>query len=147
MSTSVSPRRFALTLALAALGLAASAPAARAGDFEASGTTTFVGRHGAFFELAITGGHAKPGGKFTGTVSGKRLADSNIQTAVIVMDFGGGDTLTFDTVIVWNDETDAYDGVYVVTGGTGALAGASGSGALFADPAGGTFEMDGTLSF
>ena len=148
MHVSFSLRRIALVVALALLGLALPASAAKEDKFKASGTFIVTELPGSRFELTLEG-HASPGGKFTGTAQGTSVSGGDHQYGELVMDFGGGDTLTMDFDVVYDPETDQLRGTYEITGGTGELEGATGSGELVADPAGdgtGTFEMDGTLS-
>jgi hypothetical protein len=144
MNAFCSPRRIAL------LGLAAFAPAVQAGDFYASGDFTVTSAHGNRFELIATG-DALPGGSFTATAEGKHEANGKRNVGDVVMDFGGGDTLTFYVVTEPNSATGLLEGTYVITSGTGTLAEASGSGTCrwLGQPVGGTgpFEFSGTLEF
>ena len=147
MNAYSSLRRIALTLALALLGLAVPMSAAQVGDFHASGTVTVIDSQGAFYELSGSG-HAKPGGNFTTTVLGKAIAHGFRQYAVQTFDFGRGDTLTVEIVAAYADASSPFlVGTYTVTGGTGRLAGASGSGDFIAEPGAEVswFEFDGTL--
>lgn len=150
MQGSVSVRRAVLVAALTLLGLAGSAPVARAGDFYASGEFTVISTQGNRFELSFDG-RARPGGSFTGAGFGKSVANGATQYGEIVWDFGGGDTLTFDVLVSSDPVSGLLVGEYVVTGGTGRLAGASGSGSctFLGQPLGetGPFEFEGTLSF
>ena len=148
MNAFFSLRRIAVVAALALLGLAWPVSAAQAGDFQVRGTFALSAAPGNHLEGTLSG-RAKPGGKFTGTVSGIQNGTGGGK-AVNVLDFGGGDTLTY--AIAWerDDATGLLVGTYVITDGTGTLAEASGSGSLIVAPAGdgtGTFELAGTLSF
>lgn len=132
---------------LAVLATARPAPAAPADDcdFSAAGTSVLVSdEQGARFELALTG-RANQGGAFTGTVEGKNAGQGRRQFGPIVLDFGRGDTLTLASLLEPDPETGGLSGTYVVTGGTGSFEGATGSGTLTADPAAGTFELEGTV--
>src|SRR5262245_26748331 len=145
MNGSFSVRRIGLVWALAVLGFAGPLPAARAGEFRASGTwaITIEGSH----LEGTRSGRARPGGPFTGVFSGKWVNDSGV--GVGMLDFGQGDTLTYEWQVDFDEETGLLLGTGVVTGGTGKFAGASGTWSSIGVPAGdgtGTFEYDGTLS-
>jgi hypothetical protein len=144
MSASLSFRRMLPVVALALLGLARHAPAAE-DTFHATGTTAPVSDDGRHFELSAEGRSSL--GKFTGSVMGRYNNPVSVQFAVVTFDFGGGDTLTFDTKIKFDDETGVYVGTYVVTGGTGEFEGAAGRGSLIVNTAAGTFEWEGSLTF
>jgi len=146
MIRSHSFRPFLPVLALALLGLAGPAPAddETCVAFSVSGTAVSVGGDGHDFELAAEG-VASPGGAFNGTIVGHTNKKTSVQHAVITLEFDNGDTLTFDTKIKPDEATGAYSGTYAISGGTGAFEGARGTGELLADPAGGTFSMDGTI--
>ena len=133
-------------LAIALLGLAgpASADDDTCVPFSAAGTAFAVGGDGPDFELEAEG-IASPGGVFSGTIVGHTNKKTSVQHAVITLTFDNGDTLTFDTKIKPDEATGAYRGTYSIRGGTGAFEGARGEGELLADPAGGTFSMDGTI--
>ena len=149
MNVFCSSRRIALVLALAVLGLAWPVSAVQAGAFHASGTYAVTSVHGDVFE-GTQDGSARPGGPFSGTFSVKRTANGLRYDGVATWDFSSGDTLTYTWHVDFDDETGLYVGTYVITGGTGRLAGASGSGSYIVAPAGGgmgEFEMDGTLSY
>ena len=145
MIASLSFRRMFPVVALALLGLARPAPAA-ADTFHATGTTERVSDDGRHFELSVDDGRSSLG-KFTGSVMGRYNDPISVQFAVVTLDFGGGDTLTFDTKIKYDEETGLYVGTYVVTDGTGEFEGAGGRGSLIANTAAGTFEMEGSLTF
>jgi hypothetical protein len=147
MHASLRLRRIVLAAAFALPGLALPPSAARAGDFQASGTSESIS-NGHFFELSLSG-VAQPGGTFGGTVLGKQLGNSGRQKGSGVLDFGNGDTLIYIWAVEVGDNGQLIGG-YVITGGTGVLEDASGSGNLVVVPAGDgttTFEMDGTLDF
>lgn len=148
MSSSLSsPRRLALVVGLAVLGLTGAAPAARADDFRASGTFTLQSQTGANIVVAVPG-HAKPGGKFDGEFVGRELPGGRVR-GVQTCDFGRGDTLTIEQTFAFDQTLGLWVGTYVITGGTGALAGASGEGVFLGEGGGGagTYEMVGTISF
>jgi hypothetical protein len=147
MHASLSLRRIALIVAPALLGLAWLAPAAQAGDFQASSTFAIIASHGTHNELTGSG-RARPGGKFTVVLAIQQLGNGDAR-GEFTMDFGNGDTLSFYNAVEWDPATGLLTGPYIVTGGTGKLAGASGSGTTVVDPAGdgtGEFYLEGTLS-
>lgn len=147
MRGSFSLRRIAPAVALALLAFTRPA-LAEEDKFQASATFIQTYDKGAEFELSLIG-DAKPGGEFTATAYGKSVASGKHQFGTIVMDFGGGDTLTVYVDTRYDPVTDRQVGTYEVIDGTGRLEEATGSGKLIAAPAGdgtGTIEMDGTLS-
>ena len=143
MIVSLSFRRMVPVIALALLGLARPAPAAE-DTFHAAGTTEAVSDDGRHFELSASGRSSL--GKFTGAVVGRYNDPISVQFAVVTLDFGGGDTLTFDTKIKFDEETGLSIGTYVITGGTGEFEGAAGRGSLIVNTGAGEFEMEGSLS-
>jgi hypothetical protein len=157
MLRSYAHRWLAPVLALAILGLAGTVPGAGAGDapFHASGTfqVDWSQSHGTHF--FINGqGRASPAGSFTTTVEAHDNFGNGDETGVQTLDFGHGDTLSIYFEDEWVPAPDypagGYRvGPYVVTGGTGRLAGASGGGTLTGIPNGdgtGAFYLDGALS-
>src|SRR5262245_24133765 len=146
MSVYVSCRRTALVAALAALALAWPVSADETHDFRASGTWA-VSIQGSHLE-GTRSGRASPGGPFTGVFSGKWVNGRG--AGVAMLDFGHGDTLNYEWQVEIDAETGLLLGTEVVTGGTGRLAGASGTWSSVGVPAGdgtGTFEYVGTLSY
>ncbi len=144
-----SRRWIAPVMALAMPCLAGPSSAIQAGEFpfRASGTWA-VSLHGSHLE-GTRSGLASPGGPFVGVFSGKQTGNGRA-SGVGMLDFGGGDTLTY----VWQVEFDAATGLLlgsgVVSGGTGRLEDASGSWSSIGVPTGdgtGTFEYAGTLSY
>jgi hypothetical protein len=114
--------------------------------FHASGTWA-ISIKGSHLE-GTRSGLASPGGPFTGVFSGKWVNGSG--AGVGMLDFGHGDTLTYDWQVKLDDATGLLLGTEVVTGGTGKFAGASGIWSSVGVPAGdgtGTFEYVGTLSY
>lgn len=150
MSSLFSYRWLATTVALAFLGLAWPASTARAGDFRASAEFLVTSVQGSNSTVEFVG-HASPGGKFTGTAVGHQApGNGNVFRHVTTWDFGRGDTLTFVVEMQYDEASGLLVGTYTVTGGTGKLADASGSGSFIAAPVGdGTGEvyLSGTLSF
>jgi hypothetical protein len=143
MNVSVSVSRIALVVALAALVLAGPVSAVQAGPFHASFTLVVTFEQGNYFE-GTHSGRARPGGPFTGTVAGQFHGGEYI--GVATWEFGGGDTLTYEWQIeAFDAKSGLAVGTYVITGGTGRLADASGSGSLTTDGTG-EFTLDGTLS-
>jgi hypothetical protein len=147
MSGSFSLRRLALVVGLAVLGLAGAAPVARADDFRAGGTFTLQSQQGANIVVAVPG-RAKPGGKFDGVFVGKESNSGKVR-GVQTCDFGRGDTLTIEQNFAFDEALGLWVGTYLITGGTGALAGASGEGVFLAEGGGGagTYEMVGTIRY
>ncbi len=144
-----SPLRIASVAALALLGLAWTAAAARADTpFKASGTFQIVSIQGR--NLDGTGeGHASPGGAFDMTTS-VHDKGNGYEDGVATLDFGNGDTLTLYIEDQWDPDLRERIGSYVITDGTGKFAGASGDGTFTGVPAGngtGEFYLDGTISF
>lgn len=147
MHVSCSHRRIALIVALALLGLAWPASATQTVKFQASGTFARQSVQGSNIVVANTG-VASPGGKFSGTFVGRETPGNGVR-GVCTWNFGPSDSVTFDQVMQFNQTTRRYEGTYVITGGTGKFAGASGSGVFLSVPAGngtGTIEVAGTIS-
>src|SRR4051794_36432613 len=149
MIASISRRRptFVVVLALLAVVCPAWAGAASADAFHLSGTYVITSQKGTHQEVALTG-TATPGGDFTGVALAKQTADGDVKGKVI-LDFGNGDTLTYQQELTYDPASGLIVGTYRIIGGTGALHGASGSGTTSIDPTGdgtGTFKLDGTLS-
>lgn len=136
-------RWIALIVALATLGLDVIASVAEAGDFHASGTYV-VSQHGSHLEGTRLG-RASPGGPFVGMFSGQWVA-FNRGGGVGLLDFGRGDTLTYEWEASFDEATGLLLGTWTITGGTGRLSGATGSGISIAT-ASGEFEYLGTLSY
>jgi hypothetical protein len=93
-------------------------------------------------------GRAKPGGNFDGTFVGKEDGSVKVR-GVHTCDFGGGDTLTIELNFEFDETAGLFVGTYVITGGTGQLAEASGEGDFLAEGGDGqgTYEMVGTISY
>lgn len=148
MHGSFSRHRIALIVALAVVGLARTAAAARAADtpFQASGTFQVVSSQGTHY--VITGeGHASPGGSFDTAIS-THVNNGNLdESGVQMLDFGNGDTLTLSFENLWYPDLGERVGPYLITGGTGRFAGASGSGTLTGVPNTGQFYLEGTISW
>ena len=151
MTASVSLRQIALAVALlTVLGVAGPVPAARADSFEASGTFDVTYHHANIY--AGINRFTSPGGSFTGFFEDKLTAGGSGKNARVVgsgvLDFGGGDTLTYDYDLRLDGTTGLLTGAWVVTGGTGVLAGASGGGIETATPDNtGIVTLSGTLDF
>jgi hypothetical protein len=150
MSSFSSRGRVSSVVILTLLGLAWTATAAQATEtkFQASATfqlVSYQGTHGVF-----TGqGRASPGGSFTMVVETHANNGNGDETAVATLDFGHGDTLTIYSEDVWLPDIGQRKGSYVITGGTGRFAGASGTGTFIGVPAGdgtGVVSYDGTIS-
>ena len=151
MNSRIGSRLAAAGVALVVLTLIASASAAKPGTFRAVGTATFVsqdtsGRH---FVFSVVG-RSNPGGDFTGGTVGHTNATFQKQVATTTLDYGGGNTLTIEARLE-RQADGSLVGPYVVTGGTGIYANATGSGTesvFFPQPDDGTrdFLLEGTLS-
>ena len=146
MSKATSVGRLAPVVGLALLGIVGPAAGDPPDSFRASGTWA-LSLHGSHLEGTRTG-LARPGGPFTGVFSGKWVNGEGAGTATL--DFGNGDTLTYTWEVALDPATGRLLGTEVVTGGTGRLAGASGTwssvGVITGDGTG-TFEYVGTLSY
>src|SRR5262249_54539092 len=92
--------------------------------FQASGTIERVSGPVATHNVFEGDGGARPGGPFAMTLWGKTNFGNQDTRGVFVLDFGGGDTLTCDFGVDWMPDLGLYVGPYVITGGTGRLAGA-----------------------
>jgi hypothetical protein len=157
MRAYLSTRRPTPVVALVLLALAGTGPAALAGDtkFQAAGTFQVVGSRGSHYFIEGEG-WASPGGPFTNTVKTQVNNGNSDEKGVMTLDFGKGDTLTIYFEDEWvPDPGPAYPaggyrvGPYVVVGGTGQLAGVTGSGKLKGIPNGdgtGSFYLDGMIS-
>jgi hypothetical protein len=135
--------------ALTVLAIAMSAtPAAAASDkFRITGSFVIASVQGANTTVDLSG-RAAPGGQFTGQFTGKQFRNGDVRGNV-TLDFGGGNTLTYAQELEFDAASNTIIGTYVITGGTGRFAGATGSGDTTIFPAGngvGTFTLSGTLS-
>jgi hypothetical protein len=142
----IGSRSFRHVVVVAALGLAGTAPAARAEDFRASGTWA-ISVQDKHLE-GTRSGRAKPGGKFVGVFSGKWANDRG--HGVGMLDFGKGTTLFYTWKVALDPETGLLIGTEAVIGGTGRFEGARGEWSSVGVPAGdgtGTFEYVGTLMY
>jgi hypothetical protein len=109
-------------------------------SFQASGTFAHIEAPG---DQGTLTGHATPLGQFTGTFSQHGGGTLN---GTATFNFASG-SLTFTYNLRLDRATDQYVGTYQVTEGTGALAGATGSGSLVVDHgSSGNFALSGTLS-
>ena len=151
MCASLSLHRIALVSGLlTAFGLAGPVRAARADSFEVSGTYVGTDHHANRYSGALIGS-AEPGGAFVGTYQNKETShDHLVGTQTYV--FADGSTLTLKIVEDKDPTSGEWVGTYVITGGTGSFAGASGSGLASATPDAtdgntGTIALSGTISF
>jgi hypothetical protein len=108
-------------------------------SFEATGTFAHTGN-----KVGTLKGDATPLGAFNGSFTqdqnGAKL------TGTFTLDFGSG-SLTASYEMSLDHATNEYVGTYQITGGTGALADASGSGTIMVDQgAQGNFSLSGTIS-
>lgn len=120
-------------------------------EFRAGGDFTIISVEDHVGHVIVTGA-SEPGGSFEGALverySGNLHKIGNIHKirGAGVFDYGGGHTLTFDYELDFDAATNLDEGPVIITGGTGAFAGASGSGILVADhDLAGQFELLGTI--
>jgi hypothetical protein len=156
MNGSVSRHRIALIAALASLGLAWTSSAARAEDAAFRATVKFelVSWQGTHYSFDGAG-HARSYGSFDAEVESQANNGNGDETSVATLDFGWGDTLTISSEDAWVPDpkkpAGGYRaGTYVITGGTGRFAGASGTGTFTGVPNGdgtGVIDYDGTISW
>jgi hypothetical protein len=124
------------------------ASAARADDFEAFGVFNITLGDGSNVS-GTNAGIAYPGGLFTGTFAGHQTQGNARGNGTATWAFEDGSTFSYKFRFE-PDGNGLLVGTYEVTGGTGMLAGASGSGILVIDPAPGdtgTIYLAGTLSY
>src|SRR5262249_907974 len=135
-----------LAVALAVLGFAGTGPAARAGSFVVEGTYDFTDNKGRDTSGTLSG-TTKPGGDFSGSFAQTAFRGAAHFLGTAPFDYGGGDSFTFPYDVVFDDGLNLYVGSYTVTGGTGSLARASGSGAIVIEPGNttGGFTLEGSL--
>jgi hypothetical protein len=131
------------SLADAADGLAAALASASAAPFTASGSITEVTFHGNH-RLGPVEGSATQIGTFTGNIDARvtRLGADETATGTLTLVSPEGDTLTLSFDIVRVRGTGSFVGSYVVTGGSGRFADASGEGQMTLTP-----QPDGTAEF
>lgn len=146
MKTIRNSTQYALVLSAGILAVAGTVSAVHADDWEASATYVITAEHGSKFAGTLEGGAAKPGGPFTGTWVSKHTAGGGDGTDVL--NFGGGHTLTLD--FHYKFHATGGSGFFIITGGTGKYATATGGG-LFefvysGDDFTGTVTFVGTLS-
>ena len=129
--------RTLILLAITAL-TALAQPAALAEQFQASGS--YVDTHIQPNTTAgdVTG-EAAPGGAFVGRYWHRKSFDNGIRAdGRATLDFGNGDTLTFDYVFEYDPTTGLFLGDYFIRHGTGALKHAAGGGDIVV-----TYPVDG----
>jgi hypothetical protein len=109
-------------------------------SFQVSGTFAFQDN-----KIGPISGQATPLGYFSGSFRNDNNGSGRLQgTATLTF---GTDSLTISYDLRLNRDTNQFVGTYQITGGTGTLAGASGSGSMMVDHGGsGTFSLDGTIS-
>ena len=138
---------FVAVLAVLALATSATPAAAASSKFRVNGSFVITSVQGSNTTVDLSG-RAAPGGPFTGQFTGKQFKNGDVRGDV-TLDFGGGNTLTYAQELEFDEATNTIVGTYVITGGTGRFAGATGSGDTTIFPAGngvGTFTVSGTLS-
>jgi hypothetical protein len=123
--------------------------AAQADPFHASGSyveTSFKGN----IAQGTLDGRAAPGGAFIGKFREKVIDGGSVLDGVATLDFGNGDTLTFDYLLVFDSTKGRYLGVWMIQEGTGTLEGATGGGDMAAMPNSSQahlFWLDGDLTW
>jgi hypothetical protein len=128
MKTFFSLRRTTLALALLGIvGLAVPLPGAHADTFQANGAYLDTSIKQNTTEGTVAGA-ATPSGAFVGDYKHKKSDDLTQADGRATLDFGNGDTLTIDYVLVYNPATGLLQGSYVIHRGTGALKQATGGG-------------------
>jgi hypothetical protein len=149
MNRFFSVRRAAFALPLFGIvGLVVPLPAAQADPFHASGSYVETSFKNNIAEGTLDG-HAAPGGAFVGEFWEKVLNGGDVLVGTATLDFGNGDTLTFDYLLVYDYTRGRYLGVWAIDRGTGVLKRATGGGDIAATPNGGQahlFWLDGEIS-
>jgi hypothetical protein len=108
-------------------------------SFQASGTFAHTSN-----KAGTLTGQGTPLGSFTGSFTQNQ--EGAKLTGTFTLNFGSG-SLTCSYEMRLDHATNEYVGTYQVTGGTGALANASGSGTIMVDQGGqGNFSLSGTIS-
>ena len=142
-------RRAALAVALFAIvGPVIPLPAAQADPFHAHGTYVETGFNGSIAEGTLDG-RAAPGGAFVGEFREKVFDGGNELDGRATLDFGNGDTLTFNYLLIYDPQRGRYLGVWAIERGTGILKGATGGGDIAVTPNSGQahlFWLDGEIS-
>jgi hypothetical protein len=124
-------------------GIIAPLAAAPAHSFQASGTFVGTNPH-ADHDAGTLSGTETILGSFTGTFD-QHGVGTLAGTAVLT--FSNGSSLALSYRMTLDHSTNTYSGTYTITGGTGALAGATGSGSIMTDHGTtGSFSLTGTIS-
>jgi hypothetical protein len=136
---------FALA-ALHVVALGSPQAAAEEVPFYLAGTFAVVDFHG-HQEKVLMSGTSTPGDAFKGIGHEKYKHHMLRAVGTGTLDYGGGHSLNFAYDIFFNPQTGRQDGPYLITGGTGMFAGATGDGIMVADYSfEGAWELVGTLS-
>lgn len=145
----------ALTMAFVALPASASHPK----QFRANFTTQFTSVVAfPIVHISVTGeGHALHMGRTTAVTTNQMVnLLTGAGTATYTLTAANGDTVVLEFVVatIFLPSGATFAGTYIVTGGTGRFAGATGSGsasgsATFTGPSNGvgSFAVDGTISY
>jgi len=137
--------------ALSAMTLASARAGTQGMEFRATGSFDIISVEDHVGHVNVTGA-SEPGGSFEGGLVERYWGNTHkignvhkIQGAG-VFDYGGGHSLYFEYDVLYNEELNLDEGIFTITGGTGAFEGATGGGTLVADHAlQGFFEMVGTI--
>jgi hypothetical protein len=123
-----------------AAGIVSSLADHQTQSFSASGTFAHTDN-----KVGTISGKATPLGSFTGTFTQNSNGVGN-QTGTFTMAFGSG-SLTCSYQVSLDRATNEFVGTWQITGGTGALADASGGGSITIDhAASGNVSLSGTIS-
>jgi hypothetical protein len=126
-------RRATFALALGICGLV-PLPAAQADPFHVSGSYVETGFDGTIAQGTLEGRAAPGGDAVVGEFSEAVYDDGALLDGTATLDFGNGDTLTFDYLLVFDSTKGHYLGVWLIQDGTGTLAGATGGGDIVVLP-------------
>jgi hypothetical protein len=151
MYASVSLRRLAVALALGGLavcGLTSPLQAAPV-PFNMAGSFTTTAKQGPNTAGTLSGTSSPGGTIIMGAFSQRNTGQNLLGTASF--DFGGGNTVVLTYQITYDRLLNRFSGPAVITGGTGAFAGATGGGTLITSAgvgvgSSGSFVFSGTLS-
>jgi len=145
MFLSLSRSAFVLPLVVAVLALNPAPVVAQELNWLAAASYAFTGNEGNVYEGVLRDGRARPGGRFTATFVSE-IGEGGLDGSNVIQ-FGGPHTLRL--AFHYDFTATGGAGVFVVVGGTGRFANASGSGATWFEDNGdgtGNVVFAGTLS-